>query len=56
MKHVPYKQAMSYFMYTMVGTRPNTTTFVGDLKSIYARTHIRTWESGQKHFVILARN
>jgi hypothetical protein len=47
MKHVPYKQAMGYFMYTMIGTRPNINTFVGDLKSIYARTHIKTWESGQ---------
>jgi hypothetical protein len=53
---VPYKEAMCYFMYVMVGTRPNITTFVGDLKSIYARTHIRTWESSQTHLEILARN
>ncbi len=53
---MPYKQAMGYFMYTVVGTRPNIIIFVGDLKSIYARTHIRTWESGQTHLEILARN
>jgi len=56
MKHVPHKQAMGYFMYMMVGIRPNIITFVGDLKSIYARTHIRTWENGQTHLEILARN
>jgi hypothetical protein len=56
MKHVSYKQAMGYFIYAMVGTRPNITTFVGDLKSIHARTHIKTWECGQTHLEILARN
>jgi hypothetical protein len=42
MKHVPNKQAMGYFMYAMVETRPNITKSLGDLKSIYARTHIRS--------------
>jgi hypothetical protein len=56
MKHVSYKQAMGYFIYAMVGTRPNITTFVGDLKSIHARTHIKTWESGQTHLEILGTN